>query len=170
MRDRFDTASVVDTSASSLTMFRVAHGRSTWWRRTIAVVGLVGIGSGLWWVRPHEWIRPLEYDTTTPTEVGEIGVSIRTESFSITDGDNGPARVTLSTDTETVVVDSTFNNDLFSDVRPGYLSRRDVDGDGRRDLVLWIPGINGLESTTYVSGANGAVTKLDVALERPPAW
>ena len=88
----------------------------------------------------------------------------------ITDGANGPARVTLATAAKTVVVDSSFHNELFSDVRPGCLSRRVVDGDRRRDLVLWIPGINGLESTTYVSGVDGAITKLDVALWRPQPW
>ena len=112
-------------------------------------------------------IQSLEYDKIHPFKVGEHAVSIETQSFSITTGDNGPAKLIVSTNGTDTSLSSHFNNDLWLDIRPGYISWQDVDQDRLRDLVIWKPGLNELVALEYISSKDGKLYNLALPLQQP---
>ena len=110
----------------------------------------------------------LDYDEIHTFSVGKHRVAIETQSFSITDGDNGPANVIVSTGETDALLDSVFDNDLFADVRPAYVSWQDIDNDRSLDLLLWIPNLDGkLYASEYISSGDGRLHTLSVPMQRP---
>lgn len=112
-------------------------------------------------------MHALEYDKIHPFRVGKHPVSIETQSFSITTGDNGPAKLIVSTNGIDTSLSSHFNNDLWLDIRPGYISWTDVDQDRLRDLVIWKPGLNELVASEYISSKDGKLHNLALPLQQP---
>ena len=103
----------------------------------VVVVSLsVVLGVSLWL---GEHFRALEYDGQQTFKVGKHRIAIETKSFSITSGDDGPAQVIVGCHDGQTALESRFNADLFSDLRPAYVSWGDIDHDWYRNLVIWKP-------------------------------
>jgi hypothetical protein len=140
----------------------------TFLRHTILlVVGVLVVGFVVY--RLQEIPIGLKYDATRTFKVGSHDITIETRSFVFGNGDEGHAEVVVSGVGFQEVLDSQFNNDLFMDVRPAYISRADMDGDWRRDLLIWKPAnISGLPLTAseYVSSADGELHVLNPPLNR----
>ena len=94
--------------------------------RLIAAIVVIGFGCTK---QAANSMQPLEYDQIHTFKVGKHPVTIETQSFSFTKGDNGPAQLIISTNGTETSLSSRFNNDLWLDIRPGYLSWQDVDQD-----------------------------------------
>ncbi len=112
-------------------------------------------------------LQALEYDKIHTFKVGKHLVSIETKSFSFTKGDNGPAKLIISTNETATSLSSRFNNDLWLDIRPGYLSWQDIDQDRLRDLVIWTPGWNELVASEYISSKDGKLHNLADPRQQP---
>ena len=134
----------------------------------VVVVSLCAVlGVSLW---PGEHFRALEYDAKQTFKVGKHRIAIETRSFSITSGDNGPAEVIVSCHDGDTTMKSSFNADLFSDLRPAYVSWEDIDHDWYRDLVIWKPGsIRGLEANEFISSVDGQLHVMRMQRQRPLA-
>lgn len=130
------------------------------------VAATILFGSGCATQATHS-IQPLEYDKIHTFQVGKHPVTIETKSFSVTKGDNGPAKLIISTNGTDTSLSSHFNNDLWLDIRPGYLSWQDMDQDQQRDLVIWTPGWNELVASDYISSTDGKLHNLAAPLQRP---
>lgn len=100
----------------------------------------------------------LSYDGVHPYWVGGHRVTIETKSFSMEppSGDEGPAQIIItSADGTRTVLDSSFNNDLFMDIRPAYVSWQGVDAHHGRDLLIWKSVARELLATDYISNGDG---------------
>lgn len=132
--------------------------------RLIAAIVVIGFGCTK---QAANSMRPLEYDQIHTFKVGKHPVTIETKSFSFTKGDNGPAQLIISTNGTETSLSSRFNNDLWLNIRPGYLSWQDVDQDQLRDLVIWTPALDQLVASAYISGQDGTLHQLADPLQQP---
>ena len=127
---------------------------------TVCFAAVFGVGL---WVGEH--FRALEYDGVHVFGVGNHCVSIKTKSLA--SGDNGPAELIIDCLGAQTKLQSSFNADLFSDVRPAYVSWEDIDQDWYRDLVIWKPSsLGGLEASEFVSSMDGQLHVLEIRRQR----
>ncbi len=101
----------------------------------------------------------LSYDGVQTYWVGGHSVTIETQSFSLepASGDNGPAKIIISTEGRRTVLDSVYNNDFFTDIRPAYVSWQGVDDAHGRDLLIWKQDSISREliAADYISSGDG---------------
>ena len=89
-------------------------------------------------------------------QVGEHNVRIQTRSFSFGSGDNGKAELIVDCSDRRTRLESDFDNDLYSDIRPAYVSWANLDHDHQKDLLIWKPASSHqLEATGFVSSVDG---------------
>lgn len=112
-------------------------------------------------------LQGLKYDGIHTFKVGKHSITIETKSFSLTEGDNGPAKLIVSANGAVTPLNSQFNNDLFLDIRPAYVSWHDIDQDHSQDLVIWKPDWNTLFASEYISSKDGKLHKLIVPWQQP---
>lgn len=97
---------------------------------------------------PHEGI---EHFT-----VGDYPITIETQSYTIAKGDNGPAKLIITHGNQQTTLDSWFDNDLFQNIRPAYISWQQVDDHPQLDLIIWKPTYSGgLLATDYIASRDG---------------
>lgn len=120
-----------------------------------AILGTVCLAAVLgfsWWWGGQ--FRALEYDGVRVFSVGKHRVSIATKSLAT--GDNGAAELTIDCHNAQTSLPSSFNADLYSDVRPAYVSWEDIDDDWYKDLVIWRPSsLGGVETSGFISSIDG---------------
>jgi hypothetical protein len=110
----------------------------------------------------------LGYDELHRFDVGKYQITIRTRSLSISSGDNGAAELVVECPSGQKILESRFDNDLYSDLRPAYVTWADIDEDGYQDLVIWKPGLSHqVEANEFVSGIDGEVHGIAVQCQRP---
>ena len=103
-----------------------------------------------------EGFQALEYDDSHVFQVGEHNVRIQTRSFSFGSGDNGKAELIVDCSDRRTRPESDFDNDLYSDIRPAYVSWANLDHDHQKDLLIWKPASSHqLEATGFVSSVDG---------------
>ena len=130
----------------------------------IGLILLIGLGLIAYFSQPP---RGLEYEAVQTFRVGSFSATLETQTYTIAQGDNGAAKIIVSAGGEQTVLDSWFDNDLFNDIRPAYLSRQNVDDHWQRDLVIWQPTYSGgLTATAYISSSNGRFHTLTPPLQR----
>ena len=130
----------------------------------IGLILLIGLGLIAYFFQPP---RGLEYEAVQTFRVGSFSATLETQTYTIAQGDNGAAKIIVSAGGEQTVLDSWFDNDLFNDIRPAYVSRQNVDDHWRRDLVIWQPTYSGgLTAAAYISSSDGRFHPLDPPLER----
>jgi hypothetical protein len=100
----------------------------------IVMILLLAVAESVW---THNALRRLEYEGVQVFHVGKQRVTIETLTYSIANGDNGPAKIIVSTGNDHTVIDSWFNHDFFTDIRPGYVSWCNVDDYRGLDLLIW---------------------------------
>ncbi|MCA9918650.1 MAG: hypothetical protein KC445_11900 [Anaerolineales bacterium] len=111
--------------------------------------------------------RALAYEAVQTFPVGSFSATLETQTYSLVHGDNGVAKIIVVAGGEQTVLDTWFDNDLFNDIRPGYVSWQNVDDHWRRDLVIWLPTYDGnLLASAYVSSEDGRLHPLDPPLQR----
>ena len=131
----------------------------------VVVVSLLAVLGVSLWLGEH--VRALEYDGRQTFKVGKHRIAIETKSFSITSGDDGPAEVIVSCHDGHTTMKSSFNADLFSDLRPAYVSWEDIDHDWYPDLVIWKPGsMRGLEANEFISSVDGQLHVMKIQRQR----
>lgn len=109
----------------------------------------------------------LAYEDVRTFQVGPYSATLETQSYQIARGDNGAAKIIILAGGQQTVLDSWFDNDLFKDIRPAYVSRQNVDDHWRRDLVIWQPTYDGgLLATAYISSQDGRFHTLDSSMQR----
>ncbi len=119
-------------------------------------------------VRRSERFCALEYDQLHRFDVGKYQITIRTRSLSINSGDNGAAELVVECPSGQTLLKSSFDTDLYSDIRPAYVSWTDIDQDCCQDLVIWKPGLSHqVEANEFVSGIDGEVHGMAVQCQRP---
>lgn len=127
---------------------------------TVCLAAVIGVGL---WLGEH--FRALEYDGVHIFRVGNQRVSIKTKSLA--SGDNGPAEVIIDCLGAQTKLQSSFNADLFSDVRPAYVSWEYIEQDWYRDLVIWKPSSSGgLEASEFVSSMDGKLHVMKIRRQR----
>lgn len=125
---------------------------------------LVAAGTAAYFFQPP---TALAYEDVQTFRVGAYDVTLETQSFTIAQGDNGAAKIIIVADGQQTVLDSWFDNDLFNNIHPAYVSRQNVDDHWRRDLVIWQPTFSGgLQASGYVSSADGRFHILNPPLQR----
>ena len=119
-------------------------------------------------LRQSEHFQALEYENFHHFDVGEHRITIETRSFSITSGDDGAAALVVQCSSGPKILESSFDNDLYSDIRPAYVTWADIDEDVYQDLVIWKPGLSHqLEANEFVSSSDGEVHEMAVQRQRP---
>ena len=123
------------------------------------------LGVGLW---RSEHFQELEYDDLHRFDVGKHPVTIETRSLSINSGDNGAAELVVECPSGQTLLKSSFDTDLYSDIRPAYVSWTDIDQDCCQDLVIWKPALSHqVEANEFVSGIDGEVHAMPIQCQRP---
>ena len=119
-------------------------------------------------------LQKLEYDEVHFFQVGKHQVTIETQSYSYVNADNGLAQIIVITGSNRTVLESHFNNDLYMDIRPGYISWENVDNSRGLDLLIWIPertnGTGDLIAHEYISNEDGRLYILASPLRRRLDW
>ncbi|MEZ4595152.1 MAG: hypothetical protein R3D55_29010 [Chloroflexota bacterium] len=136
-------------------------------RKLVALAGLIlliAAGAAIYFFQPP---AALEYEDVHTFRVGPHAVTLETQSYSVAQGDNGAAKIIIVADGQQTVLDTWFDNDLFNNIHPGYVSRQNVDDHWRRDLVIWQPTFSGgLQASGYVSSEDGRFHPLTPPLQR----
>ena len=123
------------------------------------------LGVGLW---RSEHFQALEYDDLHRFDVGKHSIAIETRSFSINSGDNGAAELVVQCPSSQKILESKFDNDLYSDIPPAYVTWADIDENGYQDLVIWKPVLSHqVEANEFVSGIDGEVHAMPIQCQRP---
>lgn len=123
------------------------------------------LGVGLW---RSEHFQALEYDDLHRFDVGKHRITIETRSFAINSGDNGAAELVVQCPSGQKMLGSRFDNDLYRDIRPAYITWADIDEDGYQDLVIWKSGLSHqIEANEFVSSIDGEVHVMAVQCQRP---
>lgn len=140
-------------------------------RKLAAFAGLIllaAVGTAVYFFQPPS---ALAYEEVHMFRVGPHAVTLETQSFTIAQGDNGAAKIIVLAGGQQTVLDSWFNNDLFSNIHPAYISRQNVDDHWRRDLVIWQPTYaGGLAASAYISSEDGRLHTLTPPLQRQRLW
>ena len=129
----------------------------------IGALLLLAAGVSLW---SRELLRELAYDGVQPFRVGGYRVTIETQSYTFAGSDEGPARIIVSTSDGNTELDSSFNNDLYMDVKPAYISWREVDDARGLDLLIWRPYTDGFIASAFVSSGDGRLHTLEPPLTK----
>lgn len=119
----------------------------------VLVVALLAMAMWLWL---SSLPRGLEYEGLHRFAVGQYEATIETQSYEIAQGDNGAAKLIVVAAGRETVLEAHFNRDFFMDIRPAYVSWAWVDGDWRRDLLIWQDDYSGgLVANHYVASGDG---------------
>jgi hypothetical protein len=130
---------------------------------SIVTILLLAIAGSVW---SHHTLRRLNYEGVQVFQVGNQKVTIEILTYSIAKGDNGPAKIIVSTGNDRRVIDSWFNHDFFTDMRPGYISWCNVDDRHGLDLLIWKREGSELIAYEYVSSHDGKLYTLKMPLRR----
>lgn len=97
-------------------------------------------------------------------------VTVETRSVSLGNGDNGDAEIIVSSGVKSTKLTSQFSDDMWTFIRPAYISWEDVDNHPGRDLLIWKPSLSThgpLHAKEYISSEDGELHVLQVPLETP---
>lgn len=111
----------------------------------------------------------LEYDGTREFHIGNRRVTVQTRSITLGNGDNGEAEIVVFSGGNSTSLPSKFSDDMWTFVRPAYISWEDVDGHSGRDLLIWKPTFSTqgpLKAKEFISSEDGELHVLQVPLER----
>ena len=111
----------------------------------------------------------LEYDGTRDFHIANRRVTVETRSVCIGNGDNGDAEIIVSSGGISTKLPSKFSDDMWTFIRPAYISWEDVDNHDGRDLLIWKPSFSThglLNAEEYISSEDGELHVLQVPLVR----
>jgi hypothetical protein len=112
----------------------------------------------------------LEYEGTREFRIANRLVTVETRSVSLGNGDNGDAEIIVSSGVKSTKLTSQFSDDMWTFIRPAYISWEDVDNHPGRDLLIWKPSLSThgpLHAKEYISSEDGELHVLQVPLETP---
>lgn len=112
----------------------------------------------------------LEYDGTRELRIANRRVTVETRSISLGNGDDGDAEIVVSSGGNSTKLSSKFSDDMWTFIKPAYISWEDIDGHSGRDLLIWKPSFSThgpLKAKEYISSEDGELHVLQVPLERP---
>ena len=112
----------------------------------------------------------LEYDGTRDFRIANRRVTVQTRSISLGNGDDGDAEILVSSGETSTKLPSNFSDDMWTFIKPAYISWEDVDGHSGRDLLIWKPSFSTqgpLKAKEFISSEDGELHVLQVPLERP---
>lgn len=111
----------------------------------------------------------LEYDGTRDFHIANRRVTVETRSVSLGNGDKGDAEIIILSGGNSTKLASKFSDDMWTFIRPAYISWEDVDNHSGRDLLIWKPSFSThgpLNAKEYLSSEDGELHVLQVPLER----
>lgn len=112
----------------------------------------------------------LEYDGIREFRIANQHVTIETKSLSLGNGDDGDAEIIVSTEKNAIKLPTKFSDDMWTFIRPAYISWENVDGHSAVDLLIWKPTFSThgpLKAEEYISSEDGELHVLQVPIERP---
>jgi hypothetical protein len=112
----------------------------------------------------------LEYDGAREFRIANRLVTVETRSVSLGNGDDGDAEIIVSSSVKSTKLTSQFSDDMWTFIRPAYISWEDVDNHPGRDLLIWKPSFSThgpLHAKEYISSEDGELHVLQVPLETP---
>ena len=112
----------------------------------------------------------LEYDGTREFRITNRRVTVETRSISLGNGDDGDAEIIVSCRGKSTKLHSKFSDDMWTFIKPAYISWEEVDEHSGRDLLIWKPSFSThgpLKTSEFISSEDGELHILQVPLERP---
>ena len=112
----------------------------------------------------------LEYDGAREFRIANRRVIVETRSISLGNGDDGDADIVVSSGGNSTTFPSRFSDDMWTFIKPAYISWEDIDNHSGRDLLIWRPSFSThgpLKAQDYISSEDGELHVLQVPLERP---
>ena len=108
----------------------------------------------------------LDYEGIHRYQVGGKQVTIETRSYSIAKGDNGLAKIVVNAGGVQTTLRSTFSNDMYTYIKPAWVSWQNLDDHWGKDLIIWKKDFSGpFTASEYISSRDGCLYRLKIPLE-----